>query len=458
MGDFETFRASSLDTACIGLDTDDLRQSPCTPVGADIIGWTEPGGSHFCLVDGFGGVVFAVVPGACRLHPAYPVAENFSAFLGLVLACGGAGDLTCAWCESRSRFEQRLADKRLSFKQRSVLRAIANTYHPPVISDPYGYLEARRRGFDPRALAFSPAMASQTGIENPGFSVSLSGGFLESRPKETPGKQMALDAAFSWGGGEWLVPKLYLCKDGLVVDFCVRFENDSGALASADLSLTLNGKVLPQKRGFGTVWYPSEDNGCEAAALMDRYGCDREKSWFFLRRSFLWYGKRRPAMQTLTLTLQAMPAAVHGPQFRVSGPGEEIVLSHPSREESYTLTVRGFTQEVLDANFLYDYPKHYALLRYTLSPDLPDTAFAVQDCAENDPGPEPIFQDGAAPEACVGIIGGRDGPTAVFLSTANGEKGIHMACSSFHYAPVEAVTWRMDFREKPWEDRRVVLL
>ena len=32
-----------------------------------------------------------------------------------------------------------------SMKQRSVLRAIGNIYHPPVIADPYGYMKNLRK-------------------------------------------------------------------------------------------------------------------------------------------------------------------------------------------------------------------------------------------------------------------------------------------------------------------------
>ena len=67
----------------------------------------------------------------------------------------------------------------------------------------------------------------------------------------------------------------------------------------------------------------------------------------------------------------------------------------------------------------------------------------------------------AQESVCIGIIGGADGPTAVFVTTK--EKGkaadeVRTAYSSLRYEPAKTVTWRICFMERPKEDITVTLL
>ena len=66
----------------------------------------------------------------------------------------------------------------------------------------------------------------------------------------------------------------------------------------------------------------------------------------------------------------------------------------------------------------------------------------------------------------IGIIGGADGPTAIFvtgISRKSGDKekvseSLHMACSALRFEPVDDVEWRIEFREKLREDIKLTLL
>ena len=61
--------------------------------------------------------------------------------------------------------------------------------------------------------------------------------------------------------------------------------------------------------------------------------------------------------------------------------------------------------------------------------------------------------DRYAPEArndmaCIGIIGGADGPTAIVCGGSSKEK-LHAACSALHFEPVEGdIEWRIVFNIK----------
>ena len=91
-----------------------------------------------------------------------------------------------------------------------------------------------------------------------------------------------------------------------------------------------------------------------------------------------------------------------------------------------------------------------------MDPPLPPEAFSVQDTAPADPVQR---TDGAADgAACIGIIGGADGPVAVAFVNRAGEAGVRRACSSLHFVPPADVTWQTWFCVKPAADTTVALL
>ena len=107
------------------------------------------------------------------------------------------------------------------------------------------------------------------------------------------------------------------------------------------------------------------------------------------------------------------------------------------------------------------YPSHYMAMTYTLSPELPDGVLQISDCAESDQPrrepPAPGQPVATSDTAVIGIIGGADGPTSIITGqTAPGK--LHAACSALHFAPAEAVEWRLIFREAEFPDAKMVLL
>lgn len=96
------------------------------------------------------------------------------------------------------------------------------------------------------------------------------------------------------------------------------------------------------------------------------------------------------------------------------------------------------------------------MLTYRLEPDIPDIRFSVRDRSEND---EPRLDRAWASKeaASIGIIGGVDGPSAIFITSPKTD-GVHISHSSLHFELVDMVTWRMEFREKLQEDMCVKLI
>ena len=92
---------------------------------------------------------------------------------------------------------------------------------------------------------------------------------------------------------------------------------------------------------------------------------------------------------------------------------------------------------------------YFTAMSYKLSPQTDE--IRICDCAEGDK-PSELCQepDDFSPEAqnmaaCVGIIGGADGPTTIVLGSG-AQEITQVVCSALHFEPVQtAVEWRVEF-------------
>ena len=91
---------------------------------------------------------------------------------------------------------------------------------------------------------------------------------------------------------------------------------------------------------------------------------------------------------------------------------------------------------------------------------MPGRNFGVRDCVDNEQPrrkPRNQFEPQASYDACIAIIGGADGPTAVFASAGQTlEK--HCALSALRFEYADDIEWKIVFREKMMEDIEVELL
>ena len=59
--------------------------------------------------------------------------------------------------------------------------------------------------------------------------------------------------------------------------------------------------------------------------------------------------------------------------------------------------------------------------------------------------------------ACVGIIGGADGPTMIVLGSGAREC-THAVCSALHFGPVQTdIEWRVEFYVRQFGEERFLL-
>lgn len=336
------------------------------------------------------------------------------------------------------------------------------------------------------------------------WKVYFEGGFwLQRKNAGRPGKEIAVHKHFDWAGRHWVIPAIYPCAKGLVIDFCMRvdppdirtfmekwdlnveneaskrftreeemqLELDNPFCLNFRPTLQLNRKQLFSTHGYGTTYNPCvpEDYVLESEALnvVEHYGLDPAYGWGITRSCFPWATKRKPKLRALSIAIEQRKASIPGPHFRVSKLGDTFGFTYPEGGETHTLTVQEYEEQTLDASRMVppdlEYPTQYHVMSYTIVPELPDGLMTIADCADGDrPRQKPRDPNGFEPTAVhdaavIGIIGGADGPTAILYGRQQGESKLRAACSSLQFEPVKAVEWRLVFHEKQFADTTIAL-
>ena len=232
-------------------------------------------------------------------------------------------------------------------------------------------------------------------------------------------------------------------------------------LNATDYSYDFVSKTMLTSHGCSVVFNPCLPdrmiNEAEAKWALEHYGLDTSYGWMIFRAAFPWTSKRRPEIKALSLTMEQQSRRVPGPHFKTHAPGDSFSFTHPVSGTKYTLTVQELERQTISEKFVgsdrWFYPTHFTAMSYTLSPE-PDNDISICDCAEGDKPLEiASCSDRYAPEAqndiaCIGIIGGADGPIAIVCGGSSKEK-LHAACSSLHFEPVEGdIEWRVVFNIK----------
>lgn len=166
---YEKFQKLSVDTAWIGLAQEEDRLYFCTPIGATIIGWDN--GIHYCVIEGFGEMIFTVHPESCCNYYVYPVAEKFSDFLCLVLATKGTNSLQQMILWDRRQYTDFISspDEMAYASKQEVMDAL-NAIQAIGISpmeQPFEYVKQIQQQFDYSKIPFSNEYYDVTGREKP---------------------------------------------------------------------------------------------------------------------------------------------------------------------------------------------------------------------------------------------------------------------------------------------------
>ncbi len=469
----------------------------CTPKGAEILGWAGVDGIHYCRIPDFGELIFAVSPMNLGQY-VHPIARNFTDLLRLLLSCVDMAALEQCFAWEEEQYNAFLLDCPATPEQQALLDTIRDTFGLTPMENAFGYVKQLQREFDLSQIPYTEEYyetVDDTPPQAPAeWKVWFEGGFWgRSGDGSRPGKEIPIQTHFDWAGRRWLVPAVYACSRGLVVDVCMRVEPwlieafmekwnlydgeaARGRLPRAEemelerenplsfdfhAQIWLNGRQLQMTRGCGLTYNPclppqykiSE----EAMQAVEHYGLDPRFGWMIRRSSYPWATKRKPTFKALSLTMCQEKISIPGPRFQVSQPGDTFSFRYPQNGPEYTLTVQEYEAQVLKMAPLredLEIPTHHHVMTYTLTPELPQGTLTILDGSQGDSPRQRAGHFGGA--ASIGIIGGADGPTAILFGPATGH--LHAACSSLHFEPVENVEWQMVFQEKQFEDGRFVLI
>lgn len=504
--DIKAFKQTNIDLSPLGfMQNGDFVLYYCTPKNARILATSGIDGIHYCTIEQFGEMIFAVSPmnfGDC----VHPVARSFEDLLRLLLHCGDIAALEQCYAWDEEQYKAFLADCPVTEKQQAVLDEIKNKCGLEPIVDSFAYVKKLQAEFDLSQIPYTedyydPEMNAAAPELPTEWAVYYDCGYWSKNAKGRLGEEIVLNKCFAWGDEIWHIPSVYACSKGLVVDFCVEIqpekekafidkwypilandENIAGEILeqmeqenpmNVDFrtDLQVNGKSVIAEHGTSIPWIPEsclpdgERSERNAKNIIEHYGLDETRAWSFHRWSCPWATKRRPEIKSVKLKLERHPTAIQGIHFKNPSVGDVISIVHPIHNTEHKLTVLGYEKQELSGKGFqheeYEFPTHHTAMTYTLEPELSGRCFHVRDCLDNEKPKrrsQNQYESQAGNEACsIAIIGGADGPTAIFASAGQNPEQ-HTALSALQFEPADNIEWKVVFREKLSEDIEVDLL
>lgn len=497
---YQKFKNLKIDHAAIGLRQQKANDTTyfCTPEGAKIIGWEGVDGIHYCFIRGFGEMVFAVNPSNAPGDYAHPIARNFEDLLCLLLSCGSMDAIEQAHMWDETTFYEYVKENQPGTEERAAMDVIKESLSITPMEKPFHYIKDLQAGFDGRRIRYPHGYCDENADlaaekELPLWKVFYDGGFWKE--KGLPGREVSVRKSFRWGQEHWVIPAIYICREGLVVDFCLeaeaetlkdyldkwnlhcedrdcskeqreRMENENPLHAEFTAKAIVNGETLKRKHGSGLFWLPESclaDKSYQdekARQVLEHYGLDLNNGWAINRYSFPWAAKRPIVIKLLRLRMERSPANIPGVHLRSPAVGNRVTFKHPVTGLEHTLTVHEYETQQMEQGAFHDdnveYPTHYTAMTYTLFPDIANGDFRLEDCAESDrprSKNSELEQPGAIAVGLIGITKNTE------ITLENGASvHPHAAVSSLHFDPKPEIEWRMTFCQKMMEDLEVTLI
>ena len=471
---YEKFLNSKIDTSPLGLEIyDNFENYFCTPKNAKIIGSMGVDGVHFCFIEGFENIVFAVSP----MEEPYvrPVAQNFGDFLALILKCKNTSPIEQAWMFKKEDFYSFLEeDNRPTEDGIKALNNIKEVFDIKEITSPWEYIHSLQESFDYASIPFSEEYYEVTGeeaVEEEKWSVS----FSDSKP----GRELDPCFKFSYCGKDFIIPGAYICDEGIILDVFMEFkkedftafydkwmaesegtgkfsrlqqmviEYESPAAFPYRFSVFIDGREVKEKSSSGSAYIKGENSyDSLAVKAVEHYNLDKEKCYYFARIRFNFREQVFDEINSLGFTIEEEGREIPSDSFKIEKKGEEFKLTNPETKEKYTLKVLEYedTEENIE-NDEYILPGLCKYLKYEVTPPVSNEVLRISDLSSQDnavkktSASKPIETDTEA--AAIGIIGGADGPTAIFVSPLMKikEDGVSETFSSLSFERRKDIEW-----------------
>lgn len=222
------FLQRGVDLSPVGVELrEDNTNYFCTPKGASVFGWAGIDGIHFCFIRGFGEMVFSVSPMNTSPDYVHPVAENFTDFLRLILACGDVAAVEQAWMWNEAQFEAFLNENPTTQEQQQTLSEISEKMNLLPMEQPWTYIKNLQSSFDYSQIKYTEDyydndMTSEAELVAPEWKVYFDGDFWGHRGKD----RAAVTSARFVIADAGIVPRRDVVKAHLqrAVQKCTEFE------------------------------------------------------------------------------------------------------------------------------------------------------------------------------------------------------------------------------------------
>ena len=419
MTQYQKLRDSSLDTADLGFLIDNITSS--------VLGTDNTGKIRFLTHENR---IFA----AWENH-SIPVAENFSDFLGLILACGHT-DLLCkipGW--TRLRFQRELSRASRSRKQQMICNALKNCFHPSQISDPYSYVRNLQN-------------KSESKPQQPTTAVQIGNRHWQARNLQILEQDATVDVCIRIPGAQMVA--FYDRWEGI----CPDDEQQQEKAATDPLALQT---ILRATAGGNSIgieileqlhWDPLADNPAAAQEALERLQLDGEDGWIMLHLLLQTGKRKKKPIRSLVLELVSETVTIPGPHIIAPNENDLISMTHPVTGKTLQLTVHTSTAEALDPNFLTNPPCHYIRLCYSVDPPISQDIFGVFDPTANDRLQVPVGCTDPYPDPEL-----ENAPTSSLAEPDDTlPSHIRTTFSARHYHPQKAITWHTAFNCKRYPD------
>ncbi len=438
----------------------------CTPKYSNIIGWAGVDGIHFCCIFGYSDAVFAVSPMNAPGEYIHIVAESIGDFISLLLATGDSAALEQAWQWDREQFEAFVRESKANAPH-EVIDMVGLKLKLRPMRDPYGYIHNLQQNFDyskivPRtddaeknasADGGKPPRKKRTPKPAQGSSEPRMKVYFENRRKGRIGQEIRIERRFNWAEREWFVPCIYTFRYGMAVDLCMKLCDAHGSM-DIRTNVAVNGDLIRYSVGSSTCYYAeNEYNEDEAVTFVSSYGLDPKADYMFSRWFFPWVTTLKPIITELRIQMIAEPRPISAGNFMIQQ-GESAKLTHPLTHDVYTLTALSIEQKTMGKRAFgisnYEMPQNMTVMKYAVSPDTGNSLIVTDAEPGDNPRPRSAHFGMGSMAATIGVIGGADGPTTLYM---NNDKNTHVACSALRFEKSSRpVKWHAEFLYKEYED------
>jgi len=166
---YKKFTELDINTSLINLDKPgEYYPYYCYPLNAQPIGYE--GCIMYCFVEGYGETVFASNPeNYSDEGQNYPLAENFTDFIRLILACGSVNPAEQIVWMGKEMFEDAIKSIKdnMTKEQENVLAVLAEEFRLTAMENPYEYVKNLQKDFDYSKLQYSDEYYDTLGITKP---------------------------------------------------------------------------------------------------------------------------------------------------------------------------------------------------------------------------------------------------------------------------------------------------